>query len=90
MKAIVRLDVPEFQTGQEVSVYFKDTMCKRGVIEVDGRPKQHKYKETCELADTLAQIANNGMSANNGIEVILIDIAKSLAIIADRMEGKTC
>lgn len=26
MKAIIEVDVPEFQIGQEVSIYFKDTM----------------------------------------------------------------
>ena len=31
MKAIITVDVPEHQIGQEVSVYFKDTMCVKGV-----------------------------------------------------------
>lgn len=26
MKAIIKVDVPEWQTGQEVSIYFPDTM----------------------------------------------------------------
>jgi DNA-directed RNA polymerase subunit RPC12/RpoP len=33
MKAIIKLDVPEWQIDQEVSVYFKDTMMKRGICE---------------------------------------------------------
>ena len=31
MKAIITVDVPEHQIGQEVSVYFKDTMCVKSV-----------------------------------------------------------
>jgi hypothetical protein len=31
MKAIITVEVPEHQIGQEVSVYFKDTMCVKSV-----------------------------------------------------------
>lgn len=30
MKAVIELDVPEWQIGQDVSVYFPDTMLKHG------------------------------------------------------------
>lgn len=33
MKAIIKLDVPEYQIGQEVSIYFKDTMMIEGVVQ---------------------------------------------------------
>lgn len=33
VKAVIRLDVPDWQIGQEVSVYFKDTMMKKGICE---------------------------------------------------------
>lgn len=33
MKAVIKLDVPDWQIGQEVSVYFKDTMMKKGICE---------------------------------------------------------
>lgn len=33
MEAIIKLDVPEWQIGTQVSVYFKDTMFKKGVCE---------------------------------------------------------
>ena len=33
MKAIITVAVPEHQIGQEVSVYFKDTMCIKGTCE---------------------------------------------------------
>lgn len=32
-KAVIRLDVPDWQIGSEVSVYFKDTMLKKGTCE---------------------------------------------------------
>ena len=35
MKAVIRLDVPDFQIGQPVTVYFKDTMQKKGYCEPD-------------------------------------------------------
>lgn len=34
-KAIIRLDVPDFQIGQKVSVFFQDTMLKKGICEPD-------------------------------------------------------
>ena len=33
MNAVIRLDVPDFQIGEPVSVYFKDTMLKKSVCE---------------------------------------------------------
>ena len=35
MKAAIKLDVPEWQIGQPVTVFFKDTMEKHGVCEAD-------------------------------------------------------
>lgn len=34
MKAVINLDVPEWQIGQPVSVYFPDTMQKKGTCEL--------------------------------------------------------
>ena len=47
MKAIIRLDVPEWQIGQEVSVYFPDTMIKKSVCDADEivRCKDCKYSK---------------------------------------------
>lgn len=33
MNALIRLDVPGWQIGQEASVYFPDTMVKKGICE---------------------------------------------------------
>ena len=35
MNAVIRLDVPDWQIGKEVSVYFPDTMMKKGECEKD-------------------------------------------------------
>ena len=35
MKAVIKLDVPEFQIGEPVTVYFRDTMYKEGICEAD-------------------------------------------------------
>ena len=33
MNAIIQIDIPEYQIGQEVSIYFKDTMMIKGVVQ---------------------------------------------------------
>lgn len=38
MKAVINLDVPEWQIGSPVKVYFKDTMEKSGVCEAAQEP----------------------------------------------------
>ena len=40
MKAVMHIDVPEWQIGQEVSCYFPDTMTVKAVCE-----KDTSYKE---------------------------------------------
>lgn len=53
MKAIIEVDVPDFQMGQEVSIYFKDTMMIKGVVqEPSGETKnQHKCNQCKYLSD---------------------------------------
>ena len=38
MNAVIRLDVPDWQIGQPVTVYFKDTMQKTGICEPEPEP----------------------------------------------------
>lgn len=33
MKAIIEVDVPDYQIGQEVSIYFKDTMTIKSIVQ---------------------------------------------------------
>lgn len=35
MKALIKLNVPEWQIGQDVNVYFPDTMMQKSVCEAD-------------------------------------------------------
>ena len=35
MQAIIKLEVPEYQIGQEVTIYFKDTMKVNGICTED-------------------------------------------------------
>ena len=53
IKAIIELDVPGFQIGQEVTVYFKDTMQTRGVCVESPivRCKDCKNRDGCEIVD---------------------------------------
>ena len=53
MKAIIELDVPGFQIGQEVTVYFKDTMQIKGVCVESPivRCKDCKNRAKCEIID---------------------------------------
>lgn len=48
MKAVIRLDVPEWQIGTEVSVYFKDTMMQRGICEKETKNIKLKQPEKCK------------------------------------------
>ena len=48
MKAVIRLDVPEWQIGTEVSVYFKDTMMQRGICEKETENIKLKQPEKCK------------------------------------------
>ena len=43
MKAVIRLDVPDWQIGQNVTVYFPDTMVKHGVCEKRLQNRNPRY-----------------------------------------------
>ena len=43
VNAIIRLNIPDYQIGEEVSIYFKDTMMVKGVVvPVIGSPRLSK------------------------------------------------
>lgn len=51
MTAVIKLDIPDYQIGQEVSVYFKDTMCIKGVCQGDSTIEElEKIKGRLEVA----------------------------------------
>ena len=47
MNAVIYLDVPDWQIGQDVTVYFPDTMAKRGKCEL---LKEQDDCENCAIA----------------------------------------
>ena len=48
MKAIIRLDVPDWQIGKKVSVYFPDTMVLNSICEIDNTDNQFKMRDATE------------------------------------------
>ena len=40
--AIIKVKVPKWQIGEEVSIYFKDTMCTKGICELENKEKENK------------------------------------------------
>lgn len=42
MKAVIHLNVPDYQIGQPVSVYFKDSMYVEGICEADYNELNYK------------------------------------------------
>ena len=63
MKAVIKLDVPEWQIGQETTVYFPDTMMKHGICQKDEivRCKDCKYHGNIneDYCQCLEQETNN-------------------------------
>lgn len=56
MKAVIELyDVPEYQIGQEVTIYFRDTMQMRGICD-EMQPKVVLCKN-CKYGYTLPDSA---------------------------------
>ena len=41
MNASIKMNVPEWQIGQEVTVYFRDTMMQKGICEAEEPPIIH-------------------------------------------------
>ena len=64
MNAFIQLDnVPEWQMGKEVTVYFPDTMCKRGVCKAY-KPMQYngvKY-DRCFACGSLINSVDNAIA----------------------------
>ena len=50
MEAVIKLDVPDWQIGQPVTIYFKDTMQKRGTCTAnEGQWIDHKDEHQCPV-----------------------------------------
>lgn len=42
--AIIRIKVPKWQIGEEVGIYFKDTMYIKGICEKEENENKYKIK----------------------------------------------
>ena len=40
--AIIKVKVPEWQIGEEVKIYFKDTMYIKGICELENKEKENE------------------------------------------------
>lgn len=78
MKAVIEVDVPEYQIGQEVSVYFKDTMCIKGVCQKDDTIEEFKkIKEEIQgLIDFEESCCENAIIGYECLGVINTHIAE--------------
>lgn len=70
MRAVIHLDVPDWQIGQEVSAYFPDTMVKRAICESD---------ETETIQNVLQ--TDDGRSTPDEIEALLNAYGYSLNVL---------
>ena len=48
MKAIIKLDVPDWQIGKKVSVYFPDSMVSNSICEIDNTDNQFGMRDATE------------------------------------------
>lgn len=70
MKAVIRLDVPEWQIGQEVHVIFRDTMEKNGVCEAEqSQIVRCKDCVECFFASNRIQSEQTFACGKHGIDV---------------------
>ena len=68
MKAVIQLDVPEWQIGREVTVYFPDTMMKHGKCEL--LKEQEKKHITLHKKHVVTWNRNDTFSMRNLYEAI--------------------
>lgn len=83
MKAIIRIDVPEYQIGQEVSCYFKDTMNVKGICEAERTG--HWLKANPFLLAECSECGNKALG-NHGFDEVLTDYCPNCGA---KMEGET-
>lgn len=77
MKAKIEIDVPEFQIGNEVNVYFKDSMCKKGICEKDNQnitlDDFERFAIEHDYAIMTTEIYSKAIKALEGCKWIMVD-----------------
>ncbi len=68
MKAIIRLDVPDWQIGEKVSVYFPDTMVLNSICEIDNTDNQFRMRDATEEERKSTQDYIRSISKPTGIQ----------------------
>lgn len=69
MKAIIKLDLPEYQIGQEVNIYFKDTMMIKGVVQESKTDILDKIRN--EIDEQYDRVHPYNISCAEGLEMAL-------------------
>lgn len=93
MKAIITLDVPEWQIGQDVAVYFPDTMIKHGKCEL--LKEQEKLvdvdalREKLGLAKDCAKCKQNTRACQYDSHFSLMDFCERLDMAIDELKQVT-
>ena len=67
MKAVIELYVPEWQIGQDVSVYFPDTMVKHGKCELLKEQDAVVRCKDCKYGEQWGVLIGCGTSKGFGI-----------------------
>ena len=70
MKAVIRLDVPDWQIGQPVTVFFKDTMQKNGFCEKEQEETVEYSKNDLEKVKPYSISSSSVCLLNNAITPI--------------------
>lgn len=68
MKAIIKLDVPDWQIGKKVSVYFPDTMVLNSICEIDNTDNQFRMRDATEEERKSTQDYIRSISKPTGIQ----------------------
>lgn len=72
MKAIIKLDVPDWQIGKKVSVYFPDSMVSNSICEIDNmewiKDNQLGMRDATEEERKSTQDYINSISKPTGIK----------------------
>ena len=85
MRAIIEVDVPDHQIGQEVSIYFKDTMMIKGIVQ---EPSDDSISRQAVLDRKYVVEVKNMWHMTEEIEVVNVDDIKALPSV-NPQEPKT-
>jgi len=65
VKAIIKVDVPEWQIGEEAQIFFPDSMCAKGICEL--ATKDNDIETLLNEFITYVYAVQNPVEAHNGV-----------------------